>query len=240
MTWFQRFIVANSFESIKRLWISDQSSLISRPTIHTFHTVLSSSQGFTIGTSPWDESCKRRRKVAAAALNRPSVVSCMPFVDLESYVSIKELAQQLGNSNEQVDLDPYPLFQRLALNLSLTLGYGFRIDGSVDNALLREINTVERGISTLRSTSNNWQDFVPLLRIFPRRTNQASDLRGRRDAHLEHLLQKLKDRRTGETHVSCITGNILQDLESKLTHGREFLATKGIYRLYTILADQLM
>ena len=148
----------------------------------------------------------------------------MPFVDLESYVSIKELVQQLGDgSDTQVDLDPYPLFQRLALNLSLTLGYGFRIDGSVDNALLREIITVERGISTLRSTSNNWQDFVPLLRIFSRRTNEASDLRHRRDVYLEHLLQKLKDKIATGAHTPCITGNILQDPECKLSHGKRIL-----------------
>ena len=188
--------------------------------MHTFHNVLSTSQGFTIGTSPWDESCKRRRKAAAAALNRPSVVSYMPFVDLESYVSIKELVQQLNGSGSQVDLDPYPLFQRLALNLSLTLGYGFRIDGSADDKLLREIITVERRISTLRSTSNNWQDFIPLLRIFSRRTNEASDLRDRRDAYLEYLLQKLKDRISNGCYVSCITGNILQDPDCKLTHGK--------------------
>lgn len=215
----QRFVVANSFESVRQLWINNQSSLISRPTLHTFHNVLSTSQGFTIGTSPWDESCKRRRKAAAAALNRPSVVSYMPFVDLESYASIKELLQQLTSGDEQVDLDPYALFQRLALNLSLTLGYGFRLDGSVDNELLREIITVERGISTLRSTSNNWQDFIPLLRILPSSTNKASELRHRRDVYLEYLLQKLKDRIEMGKHVSCITGNILQDPDCKLTHG---------------------
>lgn len=84
----------------------------------------------------------------------------MSFVDLESYVSIRELLQQLTDGDESVDVEPYALFQRLALNLSLTLGYGFRLDGSVDNELLCEIISVERGISTLRSTSNNWQDFI--------------------------------------------------------------------------------
>ena len=59
----KRIIVANSFDSIRELWIRNRSSLISRPTLHTFHTVVSSSQGFTISTSPWDESCKQRRIV---------------------------------------------------------------------------------------------------------------------------------------------------------------------------------
>lgn len=145
----------------------------------------------------------------------------MPFVDLESYTSIAEIVQQLGDGKSQQDIDPYPLFQRLALNLSLTLGYGFRINGSVDNHLLHEIIEVERGISTLRSTSNNWQDFVPLLRFLSRRTNEASDLRRRRDAYLDYLLQKLKDRIAKGTNTPCITGNILTDLESKLTHGKD-------------------
>jgi phenylacetate 2-hydroxylase len=156
----------------------------------------------------------------------------MPFVDLESYASIKELAQQLNGNDAQVDLDPYPLFQRLALNLSLTLGYGFRIGGSVDNELLREIITVEREISTLRSTSNNWQDFVPLLRIFSGKTKAASNLRHRRDVYLEYLLQKLKDRIAMGTHVPCITGNILQDPDCKLTHG------KGLFLKMYLLSQQ--
>ena len=187
--------------------------------MHTFHNVLSSSQGFTIGTSPWDDSCKRRRKAAATAVNRPSVVSYMPFIDLEAYSSVKELADQLGNQDSQVDIDPYPLFQRLALNLSLTLSYGFRIDGSVENDLLREIIDVERGISTLRSTSNNWQDWVPLLRMFSVRSNEASSLRDRRDVYLEYLLKRLKEKIAAGTDKPCITGNIMKGNESKLNHG---------------------
>jgi phenylacetate 2-hydroxylase len=143
----------------------------------------------------------------------------MPFVDLESYASIKELVDQIGEHKAQVDLDPYPLFQRLALNLSLTLGYGFRIDGSVEDHLLREIISVERGISTLRSTSNNWQDFVPLLRILPKRNDQAAILRERRDKYLEFLLQRLKDRIAKGTDRPCITGNIMKDPDYKLNHG---------------------
>ncbi|KAF9887692.1 hypothetical protein FE257_009645 [Aspergillus nanangensis] len=214
----RRFVVANTFESVKELWIKNQSNLISRPTLHTFHNVLSSSQGFTIGTSPWDESCKRRRKAAGTAVNRPAVASYMPFVDLESYASIKELHGQIGDTDDQVDLNAFPLFQRLALNLSLTLGYGFRIDGTADDDLLREIINVERGISTLRSTSNNWQDFVPLLRMLPSRNDQASDLRMRRDKYLEFLLQKLMDRIAAGTDKPCITGNIIRDPDQKLNH----------------------
>ncbi len=132
----RRIIFANTFDSVRQLWINNQSALISRPTLYTFHSVVSTSQGFTIGTSPWDESCKKRRKVAATALNRPAVQSYMPFIDLESCLAIRDLYK---DSNEgALELDPRKYFHRFALNTSLTLNYGIRIDGGIDEKLLRE------------------------------------------------------------------------------------------------------
>lgn len=132
----RRIIFANTFESVKQLWITNQSALISRPTLYTFHSVVSTSQGFTIGTSPWDESCKKRRKVAATALNKPAVQSYMPFIDLESCVAIKDLYKD--SNGGELELDPRKYFHRFALNTSLTLNYGIRIDGGIDQELLRE------------------------------------------------------------------------------------------------------
>ncbi|KAK5276777.1 hypothetical protein LTR16_010705, partial [Cryomyces antarcticus] len=177
-----RIIFANSFDSVKTLWISNQSALISRPTFHTFHTVVSSSQGFTIGTSPWDESCKQRRKAAATALNRPAVQSYMPIIDLEATTSIKEMLAD--SKNGKVDIDPNAYFQRYALNTSLTLNYGIRIGGSVDNELLKEITHVEREVSNFRSTSNNWQDYIPLMRLWPTSSVKPKEYRDRRDKYL--------------------------------------------------------
>ncbi|KAK2865136.1 hypothetical protein FQN49_003884, partial [Arthroderma sp. PD_2] len=193
------------------------SSMISRPKLHTFHSVVSSSQGFTIGTSPWDESCKRRRKAAATALNRPAVQSYMPIIDLEATTSIKEL---LADSKDgTVDVDPNPYFQRFALNTSLTLNYGIRIDGSIDDELLKEIVTVERAVSNFRSTSNNWQDYIPLLRLWPSSNTQSIEFRERRDKYMSKLLEMLMERIANGTDKPCITGNIIKDPEAKLSEG---------------------
>lgn len=132
----RRIIFANTFDSVKHFWVTNQSSLISRPTLYTFHSVVSTSQGFTIGTSPWDESCKRRRKAAATALNRPAVQSYMPHVDLESTVAIKSMYKDCQGGT--IDLDPRKYFHKFALNTSLNLNYGIRIDGGIDDQLLRE------------------------------------------------------------------------------------------------------
>lgn len=202
---------------MKHFWITHQSSLISRPTFHTFHSVVSSSQGFTIGTSPWDESCKRRRKAAATALNRPAVQSYMPILDLESTMSIKELLNDCMDGSQ--DVDPSPYMSRFALNTSLTLNYGFRIEGNVTNDLLAEITHVEREISNFRSTSNNWQDYIPLLRMFSKTNTKAEEYRLRRDKYLTDMLDDLKGRIANGTDKPCITGNILKDPEAKLNEG---------------------
>ncbi|KAK6582458.1 hypothetical protein PZA11_004866 [Diplocarpon coronariae] len=210
----RRIVFANSFDSVRHFWITNQSALISRPTLHTFHTVVSSSQGFTIGTSPWDESCKQRRRAAATALNRQAVQSYMPIIDLESCASIKEILEDSQNGKR--DIDPIAYFQRFALNTSLTLNYGTRINGDVNNGLLKEICDVERAISNFRSTSNNWQDYIPLLRLLPSHSNEAADWRDRRDKYLTFLLNRLKKDIEKGTDKPCITGNILKDPEVKL------------------------
>lgn len=216
----QRIIFANTFDSVRHIWITNQSALISRPTLHTFHSVVSSSQGYTIGTSPWDESCKQRRKAAATALNRPAVQSYMPIIDLESNVSIKELLEDSKYGTE--DIDPNAYFQRFALNTSLTLNYGSRIDGKIDDELLKEICEVERAISNLRSTSNNWQDYIPLLRLLPiaKASDGAVQYKNRRDKYLTHLLGKLQRQIAEGSDKPCITGNVLKDPEAKLNSSK--------------------
>ena len=141
----------------------------------------------------------------------------MPIIDLESNVSIKELLQD--SKYGRVDIDPNPYFQRFALNTSLTLNYGIRIDGDKDDELLREIVHVEREVSNFRSTSNNWQDYIPLLRLWPSRNSVAAEYRARRDVYLTKLLNMLKEQIAEGTDKPCIAGNVLKDPEAKLNEG---------------------
>jgi hypothetical protein len=214
----RRIIFANTFDSVRELWITNQSALISRPKLHTFHSVVSSSEGFTIGTSPWDESCKARRKAAATALNRPAVQSYMPIIDYECTKSIKEMI--INSDGGKNDVDPAPYFARFALSTSLTLNYGERIDGNIDDALLQEITHVEREISNFRSTANNWADYIPLLRLMPGGTSKALDYKKRRAVYMYRLIDMLKKRIAEGTDTPCITGNVLKDPEAKLNAGK--------------------
>lgn len=87
--------------------------------------------------------------------------------------------------------------------------------------MLREIIAVEAGISRFRSTSHNWQDYLPILRYIPfsDRTTSAEEFRIRRDNYMDRLLNTLKDEIKEGKDISCITGNILKDPEARLNEG---------------------
>ena len=69
---------------------------------------------YTLGTSPWNDSVKKARKVAATALDREAVQTYLLFIDLESSTSINELMQNINDGES--DIDPNGYFQRFSLN----------------------------------------------------------------------------------------------------------------------------
>ncbi|KAG2420373.1 hypothetical protein HFD88_005174 [Aspergillus terreus] len=210
-----RAVVVNSFEDCRKMLLGHQNAIIDRPTLYTFHGVISSTQGFTIGSSPWDESCKKKRKAAGTALGRPALRSYYPMFDLESYCIVRDLHRD--SRNGEVELNVRPYIQRYALNTTLTLCYGIRMDAVYDE-LLREILYVGSAISLLRSASENLQDYIPLLRYLPNNEKNArsKSLRERRDKYLDLLLDKVRDMIKKGTDKPCISSAILKDEETKL------------------------
>ncbi len=218
----QRFVYANSFESVKELWIKNQSALISRPKTWTFHDVVSEKQGvtqgvYTLGTSPWNESVKRARKAAATALNRQAVETYLPLVDFESAASIKELAHK---AKQAFDIDPNGYFQRFSLSISLTLTFGIRIEGGVRDETLNEVVAVERELANFRGIAYGWQDYIPILRLWPGIKENAVRFRARRDEYILHFFDLLKQRIAAGTDNPCIAGNVLKDPEAKLEESK--------------------
>ncbi|KAJ5912623.1 hypothetical protein N7504_001506 [Penicillium tannophilum] len=211
-----RAVVVNSFEDCRKMLLGHQNAIIDRPKLYTFHGVVSSTQGFTIGSSPWDDSCKKKRKAAGTALGRPALRNYYPMFDLESYCILRDL--HLDSKNGAIELSVRPYIQRYALNTTLTLCYGIRMDAVYDD-LLREILHVGSAISLLRSASENLQDYIPILRYMPNneKTARSKELRDRRDAYLNLLLDKVREMIKKGTDKPCISAAILKDEETKLT-----------------------
>ncbi|KKK12844.1 hypothetical protein AOCH_007754, partial [Aspergillus ochraceoroseus] len=177
--------------------------------------IVSNTAGTTIGTSPYSESLKRRRKGAASALNRPSVESYVSHLDVESKAFVAEL-YKYGNGGK-TPVDPMAMIQRLSLSLALTLNWGVRI-ASQEEELFDEITEVEDEISKFRSTTGNLQDYIPLLRLNPFSTNskKAKEMRDRRDRYLDGLNRGLDDRMEKGIHKPCIQSNVILDEETRL------------------------
>ncbi|KAF3040888.1 hypothetical protein E8E12_003462 [Didymella heteroderae] len=154
-----RVVVVNSFEDCKNILIKNTKGLIDRPKLYTFHGLISSTQGFTIGSSPWDESCRNKRKAASTTLSKAMMKNYHNIFDLESYCIVRDLLRDTKNGALEVKFRPY--IQRYALNTTLTLCYGIRMDEVYDD-LLREILQYAR----------------------------SKELRERRDKYLNELLGK--------------------------------------------------
>src|SRR6201996_4574080 len=77
-------VVVNSSKAAREIFGANSQALSSRPEFYTFHKVVSSTSGTTIGTSPFSESLKRRRKGAASALNKPSIATYIPHIDVQA------------------------------------------------------------------------------------------------------------------------------------------------------------
>ncbi|KAL4819549.1 cytochrome P450 [Aspergillus spinulosporus] len=211
-----RAVVVNSFDDCRKMLLSHQNALIDRPKLYTFHGIISSTQGYTIGSSPWDESCRRKRKAAGTALGRAALRNYHPMFDLESYCIVRDLFQDSKDGEVEISVRPY--LQRYALNTTLTLCYGIRMDEVYDE-LLREILYVGSAISLLRSASENLQDYIPILRYVPNNEKNArsKELRDRRDKYLDLLLNRVRTMIEKGTDKPCISAAILKDEETKLT-----------------------
>ena len=62
--------------------------------------------------------------------------------------------------------------------------HGIRIEGNVDDKMLGEITHVEREISNFRSTSNNWADYIPALRLLPGGSDKPLEYKKRRASYM--------------------------------------------------------
>ena len=208
-------VVVNSAAAARQIFGANSQALSSRPVFWTFHKVLSNTAGTTIGTSPFNDSLKRRRKGAASALNKPSIATYISHLDLETKDFIQD-AFDSGAAGTQ-GVDPMPMIERLSLSLALTLNWGTRM-GSRHDPMFHEICEVEAMISKFRSTTGNLQDYIPILRLnpFSKGTAAARDMRRRRDVYLTKLNKDLDDRMEKGIHKPCIQANIIQDKEAAL------------------------
>ncbi|KAI1138616.1 3-hydroxyphenylacetate 6 hydroxylase [Hypoxylon sp. FL0543] len=210
-----RVVVVNGAQAAKTLFSSNSQALSSRPITYTFHKVASTTAGLTIGTSPYDDSLKRKKKAAAVALNRPAIQTYVPYLDLETKTFIQDLLHY-GKAGSTA-IDPLPLIQRMSLSLMTTINWGIRIT-SAEDEFFKEIVYVEEELNKTRSTVGILQDHIPLLRLNPinQYSAKARDLRQRRDKYFAKLNRDLAEKVANGTATPCIQASVIKYKEVEL------------------------
>ncbi|KAI0846810.1 cytochrome P450 [Daldinia vernicosa] len=223
-------VVVNSTAAARALFIGQREATNSRPVFYVLHKKVQQGGPVTsIGTSPWDDSCKRRRKVSATALNKTSTESYLPILDLESRALTLDILSSCQGGDASVDV--LDLTRKFALNLSLTLAYGTRVEDVKDlhrDLVISEIIYIEEEISKFRNPTSNYSNYIPLLRPLDtiagwlglQKGSHMADVGKRRYAYHHVLQEKLKRDIADGVDRPCIQGNVLKDPESKgLTEG---------------------
>ncbi|OAA63469.1 Cytochrome P450 [Niveomyces insectorum RCEF 264] len=224
-------VVVNGADAARELFLGQREATKSRPIFYVLHRkVQGGSPTTSIGTSPWSESCKQRRKVAATAMNRSAVESYVPIINSESRNLLKDLLDAtLRSTDGSVDVrDPV---RKYVMNMVLTLNYGTRVEDVKQlrgNTVFAEMAFVETEISRLRNTAGNYENYVPLLRPVKAviswlgygNDKYAAEIGRRRVGYHKVLLDNLRAEVASGTDKPCIQGNVLKDPESKgLTEG---------------------
>lgn len=128
-------------------------------------------------------------------------------------------------------VDVLDLTRKFALNLSLTLAYGTRVEDVKDlhrDLVISEILYIEDEISKFRNPTSNFSNYIPLLRplntiagwLGLQKGSHMADVGKRRVAYHNVLQEKLRRDIADGVDRPCIQGNVLKDPESKgLTDG---------------------
>jgi len=192
-------VVANSYDSVRELWIKNRDSNNSRPILYTFHSVVSKTQGFTIGTTPYGESFKKKKKIVATSLNKKSVEGLSGLIGEECTNMFKRIEVErkiIKEHSRDPDIDLFKLLQGFVLRVSLYITYGYlvKVEHTDKCKLFDEITHVENTIVRLRGHSSNLQDYLPVLRFLPfgQKTQMANDFRDRRDVYMTKFINDLK------------------------------------------------
>ncbi|KAG7855431.1 hypothetical protein KL919_004571 [Ogataea angusta] len=195
----QRIIFINSYSAAIDWFLKNQTCLIDRPVFYTFHKLVSTSQGLTIGTSPWNATCKKRRLNVQRYMTTPAIQERASLYDVESYSLLRDLYQDTLNGSSAY---PYTYTQRLALNFTTMLCYATRFD-NIKTKLLEEILEIVKTISSFRSTNKNLQDYVPIMRLLPEnpRSKLAVECSRIRDEWLQKLTQQALNHRNDRVSI---------------------------------------
>lgn len=221
----QRTIVANSFRTIRDLWVGPANDLVDRPFQHGFADKLE----YDLSGAAMTEPIRRCRKAAMRALGRPMWPNYYPLLEPSSVDLVKITLAAGYNGDKATDI--YPSLRQVVFDLALSLTYGTRMTGANNSfveCLIENINN----ISHLRSSTLRYRDYTPILRfLIPDAVsgNVVVSSERARQKHLDILYADLQKRLAAGEDINCIVTGLVNDkLSLPESHGTSGPGACGI------------
>ena len=209
----ERAVVANTFSTIKDLWVGHSNDLVDKPQQHGFAEKLE----YDLSGANMTEPIRRCRKAATRALGKPLWPTYYHLLEPASVSLTREL---LSKGDEYMDI--YPHLRQIVFDLALSLTYGTvsnGVDDEFTDALVESINQ----ISYFRASTQRLRDYVPILRLLIpdfASGNAVVAAEKRRQEHLDVIFDALKKRIASGEQVDCIVNGLVKDnLSEPEIHG---------------------
>ncbi|KAG7192463.1 uncharacterized protein KQ657_001864 [Scheffersomyces spartinae] len=189
-----RAVIVNDYHDIEVLWCKNKNIAAnnSRPLGYTFHDIVSSTQGLTVGSSPFNESYVRKKKAISSVLNQSKVHLKSSTIGshvndmFKQFIASQPPSHFMSKSNLSAipDINMMPYVQNMILGLSICLIYGLNVDKALEgNDHTIDITRTENEILHLRSPFTNLKDYIPILRFISSSSKQKT-LRSVRDQYM--------------------------------------------------------
>lgn len=212
----ERALVANTFSTIKDLWVGRASDLVDKPFQHGFAEHLE----YDLSGASFTEPIRRCRQAAMRALGKPKWPAYYHLLEPHS-VNLTRILWEQG-SNGRKHMDVYPYLRQIIFDLALSLTYGTRSKGIDDELVNGLIESLEE-ISNYRASTLRFRDYVPLLRVLRPNfayANRVVEAERRRQRYLDTIYAGLTARIAAGDAVACIVTGLAEDkLSEPEMHG---------------------
>lgn len=203
----RRVVIANTFDSVKELFVTHGGATSARPRQYIFEKYV----GYDLGSHSLDEHFKAQRIAAIKSVQPRQWPSFYDGLDREGDRLIANLAEQ--GDYGHLTIFPLKMLQIVAMNLAWRISFDKSFDDA-DDPWLREYIDNACIITKVRGASNTYSDFVPLLRLHPKYRTMGLEGKAaseKRSKMLEEVVQGLEARLSNGEEPHCIAASIMTE-----------------------------
>ncbi|KAL4257059.1 cytochrome P450 family protein [Pleurotus pulmonarius] len=208
----QLFVVVSDPHIAKDLMVTNGAIFSSRKEMFLKSKTIFAGRGIT--ATPYNETWRKHRRIAATFLVQKAVDGYTNILDYEATVLVKELFTH--SQGGTVPVNPQPYAGRCSLNNMLTVVFGTRTN-SINHPLVGRALRLSREFMNCTGPVSNMTDFIPLLQKIP----NYMTLRGKQlhkdlvETYGGMILDIDKRMKSGEKVSDCLVKTMLEAKEKE-------------------------